>query len=146
MRVEVRPDFKDMSFSKGGPKAWFAVVRVTARIHERQVFPVDNQPGSKLESWLPYLMPRCLVIKGEAIAVVPLAVEAGREADPLLPADRRRETAMAGLFELLFDGVVVASHDLRLESCYTPETERFKRLGPPPSHGKSPRVPAGAKK
>jgi SAM-dependent methyltransferase len=26
-RVEVRPDFKEFSFSAGGPKAWFAVVR-----------------------------------------------------------------------------------------------------------------------
>jgi cyclopropane fatty-acyl-phospholipid synthase-like methyltransferase len=28
-RVEIRPDFKDMSFSEGGPKAWFAVIRRT---------------------------------------------------------------------------------------------------------------------
>jgi cyclopropane fatty-acyl-phospholipid synthase-like methyltransferase len=27
IRVEVRPDFKEFSFSEGGPKAWFAVVR-----------------------------------------------------------------------------------------------------------------------
>jgi cyclopropane fatty-acyl-phospholipid synthase-like methyltransferase len=27
VRVEVRPDFKEFSFSEGGPKAWFAVVR-----------------------------------------------------------------------------------------------------------------------
>jgi cyclopropane fatty-acyl-phospholipid synthase-like methyltransferase len=27
VRVEVRPDLKDMSFSEGGPKAWFVVVR-----------------------------------------------------------------------------------------------------------------------
>jgi hypothetical protein len=26
-RAEVRPDVKDLSFSEGGPKAWFAVVR-----------------------------------------------------------------------------------------------------------------------
>jgi cyclopropane fatty-acyl-phospholipid synthase-like methyltransferase len=26
-RVEVRPDFKDFSFSEGGPKAWFAMIR-----------------------------------------------------------------------------------------------------------------------
>jgi cyclopropane fatty-acyl-phospholipid synthase-like methyltransferase len=26
-RVEVRPDFKEFSFSEGGPKAWFSVVR-----------------------------------------------------------------------------------------------------------------------
>jgi cyclopropane fatty-acyl-phospholipid synthase-like methyltransferase len=26
-RVEVRPDLKDLNFSEGGPKAWFAVVR-----------------------------------------------------------------------------------------------------------------------
>jgi len=26
-RVEVRPDLKDFSFSEGGPKAWFAVIR-----------------------------------------------------------------------------------------------------------------------
>jgi SAM-dependent methyltransferase len=26
-RVEIRPDFKDISFSEGGPKAWFAVIR-----------------------------------------------------------------------------------------------------------------------
>jgi cyclopropane fatty-acyl-phospholipid synthase-like methyltransferase len=26
-RLEVRPDIKDMQFSEGGPKAWFAVVR-----------------------------------------------------------------------------------------------------------------------
>lgn len=26
-RVEIRPDFKEFSFSEGGPKAWFAVVR-----------------------------------------------------------------------------------------------------------------------
>jgi SAM-dependent methyltransferase len=26
-RFEVRPDLKDMSFSEGGPKAWFAVIR-----------------------------------------------------------------------------------------------------------------------
>ena len=26
-RVEVRPDFTDMTFSAGGPKAWFAVMR-----------------------------------------------------------------------------------------------------------------------
>ena len=25
--VEVRPDFKDMTFSEGGPKAWFAIIR-----------------------------------------------------------------------------------------------------------------------
>jgi hypothetical protein len=28
-RVEIRPDFKDVSFSEGGPKAWFAVIRRT---------------------------------------------------------------------------------------------------------------------
>ena len=27
IRVEVRPDLKDMTFSEGGPKAWFAVIR-----------------------------------------------------------------------------------------------------------------------
>jgi hypothetical protein len=27
VRVEVRPDLKDMTFSEGGPKAWFVVVR-----------------------------------------------------------------------------------------------------------------------
>ena len=27
VRVEVRPDLKDFSFSQGGPKAWFVVVR-----------------------------------------------------------------------------------------------------------------------
>jgi cyclopropane fatty-acyl-phospholipid synthase-like methyltransferase len=27
VQVEVRPDLKDLSFSEGGPKAWFAVVR-----------------------------------------------------------------------------------------------------------------------
>jgi hypothetical protein len=27
VQVEVRPDFKDMTFSEGGPKAWFAVIR-----------------------------------------------------------------------------------------------------------------------
>jgi SAM-dependent methyltransferase len=27
LRVEVRPDLKDFSFSEGGPKAWFVVVR-----------------------------------------------------------------------------------------------------------------------
>jgi SAM-dependent methyltransferase len=27
VRVEVRPDLKDMTFSEGGPKAWFAVIR-----------------------------------------------------------------------------------------------------------------------
>jgi hypothetical protein len=26
-RVEVRPDRKDLSFSEGGPRAWFVVVR-----------------------------------------------------------------------------------------------------------------------
>ena len=26
-RYEVRPDLKDLSFSEGGPRAWFAVVR-----------------------------------------------------------------------------------------------------------------------
>jgi SAM-dependent methyltransferase len=26
-RYEVRPDLKDLTFSKGGPKAWFAVIR-----------------------------------------------------------------------------------------------------------------------
>jgi hypothetical protein len=26
-RYEVRPDLKDMTFSEGGPKAWFVVVR-----------------------------------------------------------------------------------------------------------------------
>ncbi len=30
MQVEVRPDLKDMTFSEGGPKAWFVVVRRTA--------------------------------------------------------------------------------------------------------------------
>jgi SAM-dependent methyltransferase len=29
-RFEVRPDLKDLSFSEGGPKAWFVVVRRTA--------------------------------------------------------------------------------------------------------------------
>jgi cyclopropane fatty-acyl-phospholipid synthase-like methyltransferase len=29
-RLEVRPDFKEITFSEGGPKAWFAVVRRTA--------------------------------------------------------------------------------------------------------------------
>jgi cyclopropane fatty-acyl-phospholipid synthase-like methyltransferase len=28
-RYEVRPDLKDLTFSKGGPKAWFAVIRRT---------------------------------------------------------------------------------------------------------------------
>jgi cyclopropane fatty-acyl-phospholipid synthase-like methyltransferase len=28
-RVEVRPDFKEFTFSEGGPKAWFAVVKRT---------------------------------------------------------------------------------------------------------------------
>jgi len=27
VQIEVRPDLKDMQFSEGGPKAWFAVVR-----------------------------------------------------------------------------------------------------------------------
>jgi cyclopropane fatty-acyl-phospholipid synthase-like methyltransferase len=27
VRVEVRPDLKDLNFSEGGPKAWFAVIR-----------------------------------------------------------------------------------------------------------------------
>lgn len=27
VRFEIRPDFKDMTFSEGGPKAWFVVVR-----------------------------------------------------------------------------------------------------------------------
>ena len=27
VRVEVRPDLKDFTFSQGGPKAWFAVIR-----------------------------------------------------------------------------------------------------------------------
>jgi cyclopropane fatty-acyl-phospholipid synthase-like methyltransferase len=27
VRAEVRPDFKDFTFSEGGPKAWFVVVR-----------------------------------------------------------------------------------------------------------------------
>ena len=27
VQVEVRPDLKDMTFSEGGPKAWFVVVR-----------------------------------------------------------------------------------------------------------------------
>jgi 2-polyprenyl-3-methyl-5-hydroxy-6-metoxy-1,4-benzoquinol methylase len=27
VQIEVRPDFKDMNFSPGGPKAWFAVIR-----------------------------------------------------------------------------------------------------------------------
>jgi cyclopropane fatty-acyl-phospholipid synthase-like methyltransferase len=31
VRIEVRPDLKDFSFSEGGPKAWFAVVRRQAR-------------------------------------------------------------------------------------------------------------------
>jgi hypothetical protein len=26
-RAEVRPDFKDLTFSEGGPKVWFVVVR-----------------------------------------------------------------------------------------------------------------------
>jgi len=26
-RVETRPDLKDLAFSEGGPKAWFAVIR-----------------------------------------------------------------------------------------------------------------------
>ena len=26
-RYEVRPDLKDLTFSAGGPKAWFAVIR-----------------------------------------------------------------------------------------------------------------------
>ena len=26
-RFEVRPDLKDLTFSEGGPKAWFVVVR-----------------------------------------------------------------------------------------------------------------------
>jgi hypothetical protein len=26
-RAEVRPDLKDLNFSEGGPKAWFAVIR-----------------------------------------------------------------------------------------------------------------------
>ncbi len=26
-RVEVRPDFKEFSFSEGGPRAWFVVVQ-----------------------------------------------------------------------------------------------------------------------
>jgi SAM-dependent methyltransferase len=30
-RVEVRPDLKDMAFSEGGPKAWFAVIRRESR-------------------------------------------------------------------------------------------------------------------
>jgi hypothetical protein len=27
VRFEVRPDLKDFTFSEGGPKAWFVVVR-----------------------------------------------------------------------------------------------------------------------
>jgi cyclopropane fatty-acyl-phospholipid synthase-like methyltransferase len=30
-RAEVRPDLKEMTFSEGGPKAWFAVIRREAR-------------------------------------------------------------------------------------------------------------------
>jgi hypothetical protein len=26
-RAEIRPDFKDFTFSQGGPKAWFVVVQ-----------------------------------------------------------------------------------------------------------------------
>jgi cyclopropane fatty-acyl-phospholipid synthase-like methyltransferase len=29
-RAEVRPDFKDITFSEGGPRAWFAVIRRVA--------------------------------------------------------------------------------------------------------------------
>jgi cyclopropane fatty-acyl-phospholipid synthase-like methyltransferase len=29
VRFEIRPDFKDMTFSEGGPKAWFAVIQRT---------------------------------------------------------------------------------------------------------------------
>jgi SAM-dependent methyltransferase len=29
-RAEVRPDLKDLTFSEGGPKAWFAVIRRVA--------------------------------------------------------------------------------------------------------------------
>jgi hypothetical protein len=29
-RYEVRPDLKDLTFSDGGPKAWFVVVRRVA--------------------------------------------------------------------------------------------------------------------
>lgn len=31
-RFEVRPDLKDLTFSEGGPKAWFTVVRRTNRL------------------------------------------------------------------------------------------------------------------
>jgi hypothetical protein len=27
VRIEVNPEFTEVQFSKGGPKAWFAVVR-----------------------------------------------------------------------------------------------------------------------
>jgi len=29
-RIETRPDLKDFTFSEGGPKAWFAVIRRAA--------------------------------------------------------------------------------------------------------------------
>ena len=29
-RAEVRPDLKDLTFSEGGPKAWFVVIRRVA--------------------------------------------------------------------------------------------------------------------
>jgi len=29
-RAEVRPDLKDLTFSEGGPKAWFSVIRRVA--------------------------------------------------------------------------------------------------------------------
>src|SRR5262249_47152674 len=63
---------------------------VTARFDERQVFPVGNQAGSQPKSWLPDLMPRCFVVKSEAVAVVPLAVEAFREGNPVRRAHRCR--------------------------------------------------------
>jgi cyclopropane fatty-acyl-phospholipid synthase-like methyltransferase len=35
-RVEVRPDFKQFTFSEGGPKAWFAVVQRTDKNDRRE--------------------------------------------------------------------------------------------------------------
>src|SRR5262249_46815795 len=42
VQIEVNPEFTDMTFSEGGPKAWFAVVR-------RQ----GGGTGSAIAWWLP---------------------------------------------------------------------------------------------
>ena len=48
-RYEVRPDLKDLTFSEGGPKAWFVVVRRVERLSDESGHALTSRKGGRLD-------------------------------------------------------------------------------------------------